>query len=89
MWDRFSTTEMERRLRLARDLMREREFVALLVFGNSGVNRHNHANVFWLTNHLDLHHAYLRDVVTRAAEQAVGPGVRSGIDLTDIEPPKK
>jgi Xaa-Pro aminopeptidase len=75
MWDRFSTTEMERRLRLARDLMRERELVALLVFGNSGVNRHNHANVFWLTNHLDLHHAYL----VLAADESVDPVLYIGL----------
>jgi Xaa-Pro aminopeptidase len=59
MWDRFSSAEMERRERLARALMAERELDALVLFGNSGVNRHNQANVFWLSNHLDLHHCYL------------------------------
>jgi Xaa-Pro aminopeptidase len=59
MWDRFSPAEMERRDRLARALMVERDLEALVLFGNSGVNRHNQANVFWLSNHLDLHHCYL------------------------------
>ena len=36
MWDRFSGAEMERRYGLARDLMREHELSALVVFGNSG-----------------------------------------------------
>ncbi len=39
--------------------MDEHELDALVLFGNSGVNRHNQANVFWLSNHLDLHHCYL------------------------------
>jgi len=50
---------MERRRRLARTLMDEQGLDALVLFGNSGVNRHNQANVFWLSNHLDLHHCYL------------------------------
>ena len=59
MWAKFSPGEMERRWALARALMEREGLDALLVFGNSGVNRHNEANVFWLTNHLDLHHCYL------------------------------
>jgi Xaa-Pro dipeptidase len=59
MWDRFSTAEMERRHAAARALAEKRGLDALVLFGNSGVNRHNQANVFWLTNHLDLHHCYL------------------------------
>jgi len=39
--------------------MRREGLFALVVFGNSGINRHNEANVFWLTNYLDLHHNYL------------------------------
>lgn len=58
MRDRFSAGEMARRWALARDLMRRDNLRALVIYGNSGVNRHNQANVFWLTNHLDLHHAY-------------------------------
>lgn len=59
MWDKFSPAEMTRRWSLARDLMRRHELECLLVYGNSGANRHNQANVFWLSNHLDLHHNYL------------------------------
>ncbi len=59
MWARFSPSEMERRWALARDLMDRQGLDGLVVFGNSGVNRHNEANAFWLTNHLDLHHCYL------------------------------
>ena len=50
---------MARRWREARALMDGHGLDALLLFGNSGVNRHNEANVFWLSNHLDLHHCYL------------------------------
>src|SRR5919197_38481 len=59
MFDRFSAEEMERRRALACGLMDEHGLEALVLFGNSGVNRHNQANVFWLSNHLDLHHCYL------------------------------
>ncbi len=59
MWRRFSAGEMDRRWGLARDLMAREALDALLLFGNSGANRHNQANVFWLSNHLDLHHSYM------------------------------
>jgi Xaa-Pro dipeptidase len=59
VFDRFSVNEMERRHGLARALIESHGLDALVVFGNSGVNRHNQANVFWLSNHLDLHHCYL------------------------------
>lgn len=58
-YPRFSKAEFERRNELARDLMRREGLSALVIFGNSGINRHNEANVFWLTNYLDLHHNYL------------------------------
>ena len=75
MWARFSTAEMDRRWALARDLMDREGLDALLVFGNSGVNRHNQANAFWLTNHLDLHHCYL--VAPR--DPAVEPALYTGL----------
>ena len=37
----------------------------------------------------DPEHRYLRDLVVRAAEQAVGTGSRTGIDPTDTDPPEK
>ena len=58
-YPRFSEAEFQRRNGLARDLMRREGLAALVIFGNSGINRHNQANVFWLTNYLDLHHNYL------------------------------
>jgi Xaa-Pro dipeptidase len=70
MWASFTPAEMARRWRLARRLMDRHDLRALLLFGNSGVNRHNQANVFWLSNHLDLHHCYLlapRDETIEAA----------------------
>jgi len=58
-YPRFSDAEFQRRGDLARDLMRREGLSALVIFGNSGINRHNEANIFWLTNYLDLHHNYL------------------------------
>lgn len=75
MWAKFSTEEMERRWSLARDMMRRHELDGLLVFGNSGVNRHNEANIFWLTNHLDLHHNYL----VAPADTSIEPALYTGL----------
>lgn len=75
MWARFSVAEMERRWALARALMDREDLDALLVFGNSGVNRHNQANAFWLTNHLDLHHCYLLAPRDPAIEAALYTGL--------------
>ena len=63
---RFSPEEMARRYALARGLMVELELEALVLFGNSGVNRHNNVNPFWLSQYLDMHHSYL--VVPRAED---------------------
>jgi Xaa-Pro dipeptidase len=73
MWDSFSPAEVERRYALARELMDEHGLDALVVFGNSGINRGNQANVFWLSNHLDLHHCYL--VVPREGDAALFVGL--------------
>ena len=90
MWDSFTPAEMERRRSLARALMGEHGLDALVVHGNSGVNRHNQANVFWLSNHLDLHHCYL--VLPREGEAVllVGlanhvPNAREVSDITAVE----
>ena len=69
--------EMARRWDLARGLMDRHDLRALLLFGNSGVNRHNQANVFWLSNHLDLHHCYLLAPRDEAIEPTVLPPGRS------------
>ncbi len=65
---RFSPEEMTRRFALARGLMDDHELEALVLFGNSGVNRHNNVNPFWLSQYLDMHHSYL--VVPRAEDVA-------------------
>ncbi len=79
MWDKFSPEEMNRRWSLARRLMDEQDLVALLMFGNSGVNRHNEANVFWLTNHLDLHHNYLVAPRDESIEPALYVGLANHV----------
>ena len=58
-YPRFSDAEFQRRNDLVGDLITREGLSALVIFGNSGINRHNEANVFWLTNYLDLHHNYL------------------------------
>lgn len=75
VWAKFSRAEMQRRWALARALMHERDLVALLVFGHSGVNRHHQANVFWLSNHLDLHHNYL----LAPREEGIEPALYTGL----------
>jgi len=86
MWDHFSDAEMQRRRALADALMDEHGLDALLLFGNSGVNRHNQANVFWLTNHLDLHHCYL--VLPRDREASLLTGLANHVpnarEISDI-----
>jgi Xaa-Pro dipeptidase len=77
VFDRFSAAEMERRYALARGLMDEHDLDALVLFGNSGVNRHNQANVFWLSNHLDLHHCYA--VLPREGEAALFVGLTNHV----------
>lgn len=79
MWAKFSHAEMDRRWNLARTLMQEYELIGLLVFGNSGVNRHNEANIFWLTNHLDLHHNYLVAPVDESLEPALYTGLTNHV----------
>jgi Xaa-Pro aminopeptidase len=75
MWAKFTPAEMARRWGLARRLMDRHDVLALLLFGNSGVNRHNQANVFWLSNHLDLHHSYLLAPRDEAIEPALYVGL--------------
>jgi Xaa-Pro aminopeptidase len=79
VWDRFSPAEMERRFALARGLMGEEELAALVLFGNSGVNRGNMANAFWLSNHLDLHHCYLVVPAEESLEAALYTGLTNHV----------
>ncbi len=64
---------MARRHELARGLMAEHGLDALVLFGNSGVNRHNNVNPFWLSQYLDMHHCYL--VVPREGETTLYVGL--------------
>ena len=85
---RFSAAEMERRHALARGLMAQEGLEALVVFGSSGMNRHDNVNAFWLSQWLDMHHCYL--VVPRAegAEPALYVGYTNHVpnarELSDV-----
>ncbi len=79
MWAKFSAAEMARRWSCARDLMHQHDLNGLLAFGNSGVNRHNEANIFWLTNHLDLHHNYLVAPLDESIEPALYTGLTNHV----------
>jgi Xaa-Pro aminopeptidase len=70
---RFSEEELARRFALTRGLLAEHDLDALVVAGNSGVNRHNNVNPFWLTQYLDMHHSYV--VVPREGETALYTGL--------------
>jgi Xaa-Pro dipeptidase len=77
---------MTRRYALARGLMRELELDFLVVYGNSGVNRHNHANHFWLSQWQDMHHCYL--VVPREGDATLLVGLVNHVpnarELSDV-----
>jgi Xaa-Pro aminopeptidase len=77
---------MARRYALTRRLLDEQELEALVIFGNSGVNRANHANGFWLSQWQDLHHAYL--VVPRHDDTALYVGLANHVpnarELSDV-----
>jgi Xaa-Pro aminopeptidase len=82
---RFSPQEMSRRWTLARELMRRHDIGALVIFGSSGVNRHNQANIFWLTNYLDLHHTYLVVSQDPSVEPMLFVGLQNHVpDAQDI-----
>jgi Xaa-Pro aminopeptidase len=83
---RFSAAEMTRRHELARGLLRELDLDFLVVYGNSGVNRHNHANHFWLSQWQDMHHCYL--VVPREGDATLLVGLVNHVpnarELSDV-----
>ena len=64
---------MARRHALTQGLLDEQGLDALVIFGNSGVNRHNHANGFWLSQWQDMHHCYL--VVPRGGDPTLLVGL--------------
>jgi Xaa-Pro aminopeptidase len=77
---------MARRYALTRALLGGQELDALVIFGNSGVNRHNHANAFWLSQWQDMHHAYL--VVPREGDATLLVGLVNHVpnarELSDV-----
>jgi Xaa-Pro dipeptidase len=83
---KFSAEEMARRYELTRRLLEEQRLEALVIFGNSGVNRHNHANGFWLSQWQDHHHCYL--VVPRDGEPVLLVGLANHVpnarELSDV-----
>lgn len=85
---RFSAGEIERRHRLARELMEVRGLEALVIFGNSGMNRHNNVNAFWLSQWLDQHHCYLVVPRDERAEAALFVGLANHVpnarETTDV-----
>jgi Xaa-Pro aminopeptidase len=81
---------MARRLALARGLAAAQGLDALVVFGNSGVNRHNGVNPFWLTQYLDMHHCYVVLPAEGGPELYVGlanhvPNAREVADCAVVE----
>jgi Xaa-Pro aminopeptidase len=66
--------------------MREHGLDFLVLFGNSGVNRHNHANHFWLSQWQDMHHCYL--VVPRDGDATLLVGLVNHVpnarELSDV-----
>ena len=66
LYPRFSDDEFARRHRAARALMAAERVEALIVFGNSGIARHNHAEIHYLSGFLGNRNNYL--VIGRDAE---------------------
>jgi Xaa-Pro aminopeptidase len=66
--------------------MDEHGLAALVLHGNSGVNRHNHANAYWLSQYLDMHHSYL--VVPRDGDATLLVGLTNHVpnarELSDV-----
>src|SRR3954447_21905543 len=90
MSTRFSEHEMERRLALTRAPMDGHALDPLVFFGNSGVNRHNNVNPFWLSQYLDMHHCYVVAPREGDATLYVGlanhvPNAREISDVPNVE----
>lgn len=59
LYPSFSRTEFERRYAAARALMSEEQVDVLVVYGNSGISRHNHADVHYLSGFLGNRNNYV------------------------------
>lgn len=66
LYPRFSEAEFARRRTAARALMRAEGVDALVVYGNSGIARHNHADIHYLSGFLGNRNNYL--AMTRTGE---------------------
>src|SRR6188768_3140837 len=66
LYPRFSEAEFARRHKAARALMAAEDVDALIVFGNSGIARHNHAEIHYLSGFLGNRNNYL--VMTKSGE---------------------
>ena len=66
LYPRFSEAEFARRHKAARALMAAEGVDALVVFGNSGIARHNHAEIHYLSGFLGNRNNYV--VMTRSSE---------------------
>jgi len=66
LYPRFSEAEFARRHAAARALMAAEQVDALVVYGNSGIARHNHADIHYLSGFLGNRNNYL--VVTKTGE---------------------
>jgi Xaa-Pro dipeptidase len=59
LYPRFSSAEFERRYNAARTMMAAQGVDLLVVYGNSGISRHNHADVHYLSGFLGNRNNYL------------------------------
>ena len=59
LYPRFSAAEFARRHQAARSLMNAQGIDALVVYGNSGISRHNHADIHYLAGFLGNRNNYV------------------------------
>ena len=59
LYPRFSNAEFDRRYAAARALMAAHGIDVLVIYGNSGISRHNHADVHYLSGFLGNRNNYL------------------------------
>lgn len=59
LYPRFSSAEFTRRHATAREMMKREDLDVLVVYGNSSLNRHNHAEVHYLSGFLGNRNNYV------------------------------
>lgn len=80
---RFSEAEFERREQAVREMMDEQSVDALVMYGNSGMGRRYHANLYYLTNYLDHHHCYFVFFRDPAEKSTLFVGLSSHVPTAD------